>query len=50
MNQITENEVYLILKENFPKQNDFNFLNEYHLMDNKQIKNLKKVANRLPKN
>jgi len=25
MNQITENEVYLILKENFPKQNDFNF-------------------------
>ncbi len=25
MNQITEDEVYLILNENFPKQNDFNF-------------------------
>ena len=36
-------------KSNF-LDNYFNFLNEYHLMDNKQIKNLKKVANRLPKN
>jgi len=35
-------------KSNF-LDNYFNFLNEYHLTENKQIKNLKKIANRLPK-
>lgn len=30
--------------------NYFNFLKEYHLMDNRQIKNLKRIADKLPTN
>jgi len=50
--QITNNEKLKKVLTNPKKSkhldNYFNFLNEYHLTDNKQIKNLKQLAEKLP--
>jgi len=52
--QITNDEKLKQVLTNPKKSNHlnnyFDFLNKYHFADNKQIKNLKKIANKLPKN